>query len=179
MKRFALLGVVVAAVFNVAHAQPSRPPVVVVETVKGAFAFETFPNDAPATVDHIVALVRAGFYNGLRIHRATPGFVVQFGDPQTRDPGKREWWGKGVEASSGHPIGVAEMTKRRPHRKGAVGVAHMGNPKQADSQIYITLADRKDLDNQYTVFGQIIDGEDVLPLLQVGDEIRRVFLREP
>jgi cyclophilin family peptidyl-prolyl cis-trans isomerase len=160
-------------------AQPAKAPVVVVETAKGTFAFETFPNDAPATVAHIVALVRAGFYDGQRIHRAVPGFIVQFGDPQTRDPGKREWWGKGLEASSGHPVGVAEMSRRRTHKRGAVGIAHMGDPKLADSQIYVTLADRKDLDNQYTVFGQVIDGTDVLPLLQVGDEIRRAYLQEP
>src|SRR5207237_1231109 len=120
-----------------ASAQPSRAPVVVIETVRGTFAFETFPNEAPATVAHVIALVRSGFYNGQRIHRAAPEFVVQFGDPQSRDLSRREWWGKGAEASSGHPIGVAEISKRHPNVKGAVGVAHTGLPRTADSQIYI------------------------------------------
>ena len=60
-------------------------PVVVVETSAGAFAFETFPDEAPKTVAHILELVRQGFYDGQRFHRAIPGFVVQWGDPQTRN----------------------------------------------------------------------------------------------
>src|SRR5262245_24277812 len=60
-------------------------PVIVVETSKGSFAFETYPEDAPKTVKHIVDLVRAGFYDGQRFHRVVPGFVAQWGDPQTRD----------------------------------------------------------------------------------------------
>jgi cyclophilin family peptidyl-prolyl cis-trans isomerase len=153
-------------------------PLIVVETAKGRFAFDTFPGDAPLTVAHIASLVRKGFYNGQRIHRAVPGFVVQFGDPQTRDQAKREIWGRGHAASSGDPIGAAEITNKRRHVIGAVGVAHLGAPADADSQIYITLAPRSDLDGQYTVFGQVVEGEDVPAKLQVGDEIIRAYLRE-
>jgi cyclophilin family peptidyl-prolyl cis-trans isomerase len=159
-------------------AQLKTPPLIVVETTKGTFALETFPADAPKTVAHIVALVRRGFYDGQRVHRALPGFVVQFGDPQTRDPAKREIWGHGEAASSGTPIGVPEITKKRLHEAGAAGVAHMGQPAKADSQIYITLAPRPDLNGQYTVFAHVVEGEDVPAKLQVGDEIRRVFVRE-
>src|SRR5262249_21639196 len=144
----------------------------------GSVTFVTFPNEAPLTVSHIVDLVKRGFYDGQRIHRAIPGFVVQFGDPQTRDLTARSVWGLGAEASSGAPVGVAEITKRRPNLQGAVGLAHMGDPAQGDSQIYITLAKRPDLDGQYAVFGQVVDGAAVLSQLQVGDEIRRVFVRE-
>jgi peptidyl-prolyl cis-trans isomerase B (cyclophilin B) len=151
--------------------------IVEVETTKGTFAFETFPNDAPVTVAHVLALVRARFYDGQRVHRALPGFVVQFGDPQTRDQDKREVWGRGGAAASGKPIGVAEIRKKRIHRKGAVAMAHMGDPAKADSQIYVTLEDRPDLDGRYAVFGQIIEGEDVPAMLQVGDLITRVYLR--
>jgi peptidyl-prolyl cis-trans isomerase B (cyclophilin B) len=154
------------------------PTDIVVETVKGTFVMETFPVEAPRTIAHIVNLVRRGFYDGQRIHRALPGFVVQFGDPQSRDPAKRELWGRGDAASSGTPIGVAEISKKRLNQAGAVGVAHMGNPTKADSQIYITLAPRPDLDGQYAVFAQVIEGTDVPARLQVGDEIRRVFVRE-
>jgi cyclophilin family peptidyl-prolyl cis-trans isomerase len=152
-------------------------PVVVVETSKGTFAFETFPNEAPKTVAHIVALAQRRFYDGQRVHRALPGFLVQFGDPQTRDVSQRERWGRGAAASSGTPIGFAEITKKRLHQEGAVGIAHMGNPAKGDSQIYITLAPRPDLDGQYAVFGHVIDGADVPSKLQVGDEIRRVYVR--
>jgi cyclophilin family peptidyl-prolyl cis-trans isomerase len=150
----------------------------VVDTSKGVFAFETYPNEAPKTVAHVVGLVRRGFYNGQRIHRMLPGFVVQFGDPQTRDLAKRALWGRGAGASSGMPIGVAEISPRRRHQAGAVGMSHMGDPAKADSQIYVTLAPRPDLDGQYTVFAQVVEGEDVPARLQVGDEIRRAFVRE-
>ena len=151
--------------------------IVAVETTKGTFAFTTFPNDAPATVQHVLALVRARFYDGQRVHRALPGFVVQFGDPQTRDLDKRELWGRGRAAASGKPIGVAEITKRRTHKKGAVAMAHLGDPAKADSQVYVTLEDRSDLDGRYAVFGQVIEGDDVPAMLQVGDLITRVYVR--
>ena len=152
-------------------------PVVVVETSKGTFSFEMFPNEAPVTVAHVLALVRARFYDGQRVHRAQPGFVVQFGDPQTRDPGKRELWGRGAAAGSGKPVGAVETSKKHPHVKGAVGLAHMGDPNKAESQIYVTLVRRSDLDGRYVVFGQVISGEDVPSELQVGDDIRRVYVR--
>jgi cyclophilin family peptidyl-prolyl cis-trans isomerase len=160
------------------RAQGEVAPLVVIETSQGTVTFVTFPNEAPLTVAHIIALVKRGFYDGQRIHRAIPGFVVQFGDPQTRDEGARSVWGLGTAASSGTPVGVAEITKRRPHLQGAVGLAHMGEPAKGDSQIYITLERRPDLDGQYSVFGQVVDGADVLARLRVGDLITRVFVRE-
>jgi cyclophilin family peptidyl-prolyl cis-trans isomerase len=101
---------------------------------------------------------------------------VQFGDPQTRDLSKRGVWGKGSAAASGKPVGVAEITTRT-HRAGAVGIAHQGEPAKADSQIYVTLAGRRDLDGQYVVFGQVIDGADVPAMLQVGDSIVRMYVK--
>jgi cyclophilin family peptidyl-prolyl cis-trans isomerase len=151
--------------------------IVAVETTKGTFAFATFPNDAPVTVQHVLALIRARFYDGQRVHRALPGFVVQFGDPQTRDQDARELWGRGSAAASGKPIGVAEITRKRIHKKGAVAMAHMGDPAKADSQIYVTLEDRPDLDGRYAVFGQVIEGDEVPAMLQVGDLITRIYVR--
>ena len=151
---------------------------VVVETTRGSFAFETYPKDAPQSVAHIEKLAKAGFYDGQRVHRAVPGFLVQFGDPQTRDLEKRALWGKGLEASSGDPIGVAEVVLKRKNVALAVGLAHQGEPAKADSQLYIMLATRPELDGQYAVIGQVIEGGDVPAQLQVGDEIRRVYVRE-
>jgi peptidyl-prolyl cis-trans isomerase B (cyclophilin B) len=159
-------------------AQRRTAPRIVVETTIGTFTIETFPSDAPKTVAHIVGLAKMGFYDGQRIHRAIPGFLIQFGDPQTRDPAKREFWGRGPDASSGTPIGVSEISKRRLHQTGAVGVSHMGDPTKADSQIYVTLAPRRDLDGQYAVLGWVVEGDDVPGRLRVGDEIRRVYVRE-
>jgi cyclophilin family peptidyl-prolyl cis-trans isomerase len=160
-----------------AHAQPAGP-VIVVETSKGTFEFETYPADAPKTVAHVVALVKRGFYDGQRVHRALPGFLVQWGDPRSRDTARDDDWGRGADASSGTPIGVAEISRKHLHRRGAVAMAHPGTPGQADSQMYVTLADRPDLNGKYTVFGQVIAGVEVLPRLERGDLIRRMFVRE-
>jgi cyclophilin family peptidyl-prolyl cis-trans isomerase len=160
-----------------ASAQPAGP-VIVVETTKGSFEFETYPMDAPKTVAHIVELVKRGFYDGQRIHRALPGFVVQWGDPRSRDPSREADWGRGPEASSGHPIGASELRRKRLHTRGAVAMAHLGNPALADSQIYVTLANRPDLNNRYTVFGHIVAGDDVPARLERGDLIRRMYVKE-
>jgi cyclophilin family peptidyl-prolyl cis-trans isomerase len=179
-----LAGLVVAAPLRPSKALAERSGqdraaavVIVVDTARGSFALETYLNEAPKTVAHIVDLVKGGFYDGQHVHRAEPGFVVQWGDPRSRDLSRRAEWGRGPEASSGHPIGVGEMTKKRLHTKGAVAVAHQGLPSQADSQIYVTLADRKDLDGRYTVFGHLVSGDDVVATLQAGDEIRRMYVR--
>jgi cyclophilin family peptidyl-prolyl cis-trans isomerase len=153
-------------------------PIIVVETSKGTFAFETYPEEAQKTVAHVVELVKQGFYDGQRIHRAVPGFVVQWGDPRSKDLAQESDWGLGPAASSGKPIGASEVSRKRTHTAGAVGMAHPGLPSQADSQIYVTLANRPDLNFKYTVFGHVIEGEDVPSRLERGDVIRRVFLRE-
>ena len=176
--RVALTSVCLWLAATVAAGQIGAGPVIVVETNRGTFAFETYPREAPSTVAHVVALVRRGFYDGQRIHRAIPGFLAQWGDPQSRDTGKEADWGTGSEASSGEPIGVAEISAKRRHRAGAVAMAHPGRPAAADSQMYVTLAARPDLDGYYAVFGQIIAGGDVPALLQRGDVITRMYVRE-
>lgn len=159
-------------------ASPATGPAIVVETSRGTFEFETYPAEAPKTVAHVVALVRRGFYDGQRVHRALPGFVIQWGDPQSRDVSRQADWGRGAAASSGKPIGAAEINRKRPHTKGAVGVAHAGLPAQADSQIYVTLAARPDLNGKYTVFGHVTSGEDVPERIQRGDVIRKMYVKE-
>jgi cyclophilin family peptidyl-prolyl cis-trans isomerase len=158
-------------------AQPAGP-IIVVETTKGTFAIETYPVDAPKTVAHIVDLVRRRFYDGQRIHRALPAFLVQWGDPRSRDLAREADWGRGAEASSGHPIGVSELRRTRLHTRGAVAVAHQGIPALADSQIYVTLADRPDLNNRYTVFGHVIAGDEVPAQLERGDLIRKMYVKD-
>ena len=108
-------------------------PVVVFETAKGSFEVEFYPTEAPKSVEHILTLVRRNFYNGLRVHRFVEGFVVQFGDPQTRDMTKKANWGSG---GSGRTIGAAEISPKRPHKLGAVALAYAsrGGPTSADSQ---------------------------------------------
>jgi cyclophilin family peptidyl-prolyl cis-trans isomerase len=154
---------------------PGAGPVIVVETEKGTFEFETYPNEAPKTVAHIIGLVNKRFYNGQRVHRVVPGFVIQMGDPQTRDMTKQAAWGTG---GSGTTVGVAEMSKTRTHVRGAVAMAHAGDAAKADSQFYVTLADVHRLDADYTVFGKVISGMDVVMKIVQTDRIVRVTVRE-
>jgi dolichyl-diphosphooligosaccharide--protein glycosyltransferase len=153
---------------------PGGGPIIVFETSKGAFEVETYPNEAPKTVAHILALVNKNFYNGLRIHRVEPGFVVQWGDPQTRDMTKRELWGT---AGSGSAVGASEVSKKRPHVAGSVGAAFLSDPREADSQIYITLSPQPQLNSRYTVLGQVISGMDVVTQLRVTDMIKRASVK--
>jgi cyclophilin family peptidyl-prolyl cis-trans isomerase len=158
--------------------QASAAPVIVVETSKGMFAFETFPDDAPKAVKHIVDLVKRGFYDGQRFHRAIAGFAIQWGDPQSRDAAKEAAWGRGRGASSGSPIGVAEIAKKRTHAKGAVALAHQGNPAQADSQLYVMLGRHDELNGRYAVVGRVVAGMDVADQIEKGDLIERMYVKE-
>jgi cyclophilin family peptidyl-prolyl cis-trans isomerase len=158
-----------------ATTSPGAGPIIVVETEKGTFEFETYPNEAPKTVKHIVALASKRFYNGQRVHRVVPGFVIQMGDPASRDMTKKDQWGTG---GSGTPIGAAEFTKTRTHVLGAVAMAHAGDATKADSQFYVALAPQPRLDGQYTVFGKVISGMDVVQKITAGDRIVRVTVRE-
>lgn len=158
-----------------AATSPGAGAVIVVETVKGTFEIETYPNEAPQTVAHIIGLINKRFYNGLRVHRVVPGFVIQMGDPATRDMTKEAAWGSG---GSGTVIGVAEISKTRTHVKGAVAMAHAGDASKADSQFYVTLSPQARLDADYTVFGKVISGMDVVANIQVPDRIIRVTVRE-
>ena len=157
-------------------------PAIVFETVKGTFVVEMYPSEAPKSVAHILALVRRNFYNGLRIHRLVPGFVVQFGDPQTRDMTKRPMWGNG---GSGREIGALEVSPKRPHRIGAVALAReSAREGSSDSQLYIALSGLDDqriaaINGKYTVVGQVTTGMDVVRKLQIPDVIRRATVREP
>jgi cyclophilin family peptidyl-prolyl cis-trans isomerase len=156
----------------------SPGPVIVVETSKGTFEFETYPVEAPKTVAHVVDLVKRGFYDGQRVHRSLPGFLVQWGDPRSKDLSAEAEWGHGRDASSGNPIGAAEIHSKRLHTRGAVAMAHQGNPALGDSQLYVTLANRPDLNNRYTVFGHVIQGDDVPARLERGDLIVKMSVKE-
>jgi peptidyl-prolyl cis-trans isomerase B (cyclophilin B) len=157
---------------------PGAGPVIVLETVKGIIELETYPEEAPKTVAQIVGLVKRNFYNGQRFHRAADtGFgLIQIGDPQTRNVTMREWWGRG---GSGKPIGVAEITKKRRHVRGAVAMAYPGtDPKSADSQFFINTKPHPEWDAKYTVFGRVIRGMDVVEKIQIADVLKKAYVKE-
>jgi peptidyl-prolyl cis-trans isomerase B (cyclophilin B) len=157
-----------------AQSTPPAGPVLVFETEKGTFEIETYPSIAPKTVQHIVGLVQKRFYNGLRVHRVVPKFVVQLGDPQTRDMTKKASWGTG---GSGKPIGVAEFSKNVRHAVGMVSMAHAGKPAMADSQFFIVIGPASHLDNVHQIWGKVSSGMDVVYKLQVPDRIIRATVK--
>jgi cyclophilin family peptidyl-prolyl cis-trans isomerase len=154
---------------------PQSSPVVVLETVKGVIEFETYPEEAPKTVAHIVALVKRGFYNGLRFHRVEKNSLIQIGDPKSRDMSLQEWWGR---FGSGKTIGVAEISTKRTHVRGAVAMAHTGSAKEADSQFYIMLRPAPELNGKHVVFGRVIKGLDVAAKIQKADMLRKASVRQ-
>ncbi len=162
--------------------EPSEPEItgpvtIVLETEKGAIEFETFPEEAPRTVGRILSLVQRNFYRGQRFHRVVPGFVVQIGDPKSRDMTQQNRWGQ-PPAGSGTPIGVAEISEKRNHAHGAVAMAHAGDPAMADSQFYITMGAKPQLDGDYTVFGQVTSGLEIVDQIEVGDAIKNMYVKE-
>jgi cyclophilin family peptidyl-prolyl cis-trans isomerase len=169
----------VVALTGVAGAQQKSPgagPIVVLETVKGTIEFETYPEEAPKSVGRVVELVKKNFYNGLRFHRAEPNFVIQVGDPVSRDVSRQAYWGR---QSSGKPLGVAEITKKRRHVLGAVAMAYPGTDKAAaDSQFFIMRRAAPEMDGKYTVFGKVVSGMDVVAKIQRGDVLKRAYLKE-
>lgn len=154
---------------------PGAGPTLVLETAKGTIEIETYPEEAPKTVARIVELVKKNFYNGLRFHRTEPNFLVQVGDPVSRDVSREAWWGR---QGSGKPIGVAEITKKRKHVIGAVSMANTGDPRSADSQFFILRRAAPELDGKYTVFGHVLKGMDVVAKLQRGDVLKRASVRD-
>ena len=154
---------------------PGAGPVIVLETAKGTIEFETYPEEAPKTVARILELVKKNFYNGQRFHRADPNFVIQIGDPVSRDMSRQSWWGR---QGTGKPIGVAEITKKRRNGAGAVGMGHSGTAADADSQFYITRRVAPELDGKYTVFGKVLKGMDVVAKIQKGDILKRAYVKE-
>jgi cyclophilin family peptidyl-prolyl cis-trans isomerase len=154
---------------------PGAGPIVVLETAKGTIEFETYPDEAPKTVARILELVKKGFYNGLRFHRAEPNFVIQIGDPQTRDMRYQDHWGR---RGSGKPIGASEFSRKRKHVRGAVSMGHSGNAELADSQFFITLRTAPELDGKYTMFGRVIRGMDVAAKIQRTDMLKKAYVKE-
>jgi peptidyl-prolyl cis-trans isomerase B (cyclophilin B) len=141
----------------------------ILDTDRGTIVIEFYPSVAPKTVENFETLTKKGFYNGLTFHRVVPGFVVQGGDPKGDGSG-----GPGYDLP-------AEISPVEKHLRGSVATARLGdavNPdrKSSGSQFYICLAAQPSLDGQYTVFGGVVEGMNVVDKIQVGDHIKKVTL---
>src|SRR6266478_7674697 len=118
---------------------------------------EFWPYVAPKTVENFKALAAKGFYDGTAFHRIVKGFMIQGGDPLTKDPEAEDSWGTG---GPGHKV-KAEFNDR-PHVRGVLSMARSSDPNSAGSQFFICLGEASSLDHQYTAFGKLIKGLDVL-----------------
>lgn len=128
-----------------------------IKTNLGTITLSFFPDVAPNHVNNFLTLAREGFYNGTTFHRVIPGFMIQGGDHKSKDANNRGAHGTG---GPGHTV-KAEFNKR-PHKRGTLSMARSQNPDSAGSQFFICVKDVSHLDNQYTVFGEVIDGIDVV-----------------
>jgi cyclophilin family peptidyl-prolyl cis-trans isomerase len=128
-----------------------------IKTEFGEITVEFYSDDAPKTVENFKKLAKIGFYDGLIFHRIVPGFVIQGGDPHTKDTANKVKWGTG---DPGWNI-KAEFNKNT-HSRGILSMARSQDPDSAGSQFFIILKDSKFLDGKYTVFGKVIYGMDIV-----------------
>jgi dolichyl-diphosphooligosaccharide---protein glycosyltransferase len=132
-------------------------PYAEISTSAGVMVAELFPASAPKTVANFTALANAGFFNGLVWHRVVRGFVIQTGDPLTKNGGgNRRLWGTGGSNQT-VPLEISSLK----NDAGTLGMARSQDPNSGSSQFYINLADNAFLNGQYTVFGKVVAGLDV------------------
>ncbi len=129
--------------------ETAKTPTATMETDQGTITLEFWPDVAPKTVENFLTLARKGFYNGLIFHRVIPGFMIQGGCPTGTGTG-----GPGYQIK-------AEFNPRK-HKRGVISMARSANPDSAGSQFFLMHADSPHLDNQYTAFGQITSGIEVV-----------------
>jgi peptidyl-prolyl cis-trans isomerase B (cyclophilin B) len=131
--------------------------VAVIKTTEGTMVIQFWPDVAPKTVANFKKLANEGFYDGTCFHRVISGFMIQGGDPLTKDPSKESAWGTG-----GPGYQVKAEFNDRSHTRGVISMARSQNPDSAGSQFFICHGDPTFLDHQYTAFGKLIKGDDVL-----------------
>ncbi|MBQ9020880.1 MAG: peptidylprolyl isomerase, partial [Eggerthellaceae bacterium] len=164
--------------------KPNGAEVAVITTSKGTIRVQLAGNDAPIHVGNFIELATKGFYNDLKFHRYVPDFVVQGGDPNMRELDTDQ-----VRAAADNPYAglgtggpgycIKEEFSTNPnnsHEDGALAMARSQAPDSAGSQFYFCLGAQHFLDPNYTVFGQTIEGKDVIAQLRVGDVIESIVI---
>lgn len=161
---FCALGLFAAAAFAQETNAPAAKPaatnaadVAVINTTAGTMVVEFWPDVAPNTVANFKKLAGKGFYDGTCFHRIIKGFMVQGGDPLTKDASKENAWGTG-----GPGYSIKAEFNNKSHQRGVLSMARSSDPDSAGSQFFICDGDASFLDHQYTAFGHLIKGEDVL-----------------
>lgn len=162
--------------------QPTGDEIAVITTSKGTIRVQLAGKDAPLHVGNFVELARKGFYDDLKFHRYVPGFVIQGGCPNTHDLSTQDVIAKAKSPMAGLGTGgpgysIKEEYSTNPHNEhldGTLAMARSQDPNSAGSQFYFCLGAQPMLDSGYTVFGQTLEGMDVIESLRVGDVIERV-----
>ena len=131
--------------------------VAVIKTSEGTMVAEFWPDVAPKTVENFKTLAKKGFYNGTCFHRVIKGFMIQGGDPLTKDASQEAMWGTG-----GPGYSIKAEFNNKSHTRGVLSMARSSDPDSAGSQFFICHGDPTQLDHQYTTFGKLIKGDDVL-----------------
>lgn len=150
---------VLQGVLSTASAQTDKPatPRAIIDTKFGAMEVTFFPDKAPKHVEAFLKLAQSGFYNGTIFHRVIPGFVIQGGDPLTKDKENTARYGTG-----GPGYNLKAEFNDRLHERGILSMARSQSPDSAGSQFFIVVAKTPHLDNKYTVFGQVEKGLEVI-----------------
>ncbi len=164
--------------------KPTGEEIAVIKTSKGPIRVQLAGLDAPIHVGNFVELANKGFYDGLKFHRYVPDFVIQGGCPNTRDHTPEEviegaQTGRGGFGTGNPGYSIQEEFTTNPHNvhlDGTLAMARSQSPNSAGSQFYFCLGDQPFLDSGYTVFGQTIEGKDVINALRVGDVIESITI---
>jgi peptidyl-prolyl cis-trans isomerase B (cyclophilin B) len=127
----------------------------IIETKFGKIELKFFPEVAPNHVNNFIELAKKGFYDGTTFHRVIPGFMIQGGDPNSKNPDKA------THGMGGPGYTVKAEFNDKAHKRGIVSMARSANPDSAGSQFFICVADAPFLNKQYTVFGEVVSGMDV------------------
>src|SRR5215813_12225710 len=171
----ALLSSAVSAEENKEEKTPMNTSneVAVINTNEGEMVVQFWTDAAPNTVENFKKLARQGFYDGTIFHRIVKGFMIQGGDPNSKDPAKEDSYGQG-----GPGFNIKAEFNDHSHDRGVLSMARGPDPDSAGSQFFICLAPVHRLDHQYTTFGKLIKGQDVLE--KIGDiPVTRNSMGEP
>jgi peptidyl-prolyl cis-trans isomerase B (cyclophilin B) len=128
----------------------------IISTKFGDIYLEFFPKFAPNHVDNFIKLAKQGFYDGCTFHRVIPGFMIQGGDPNSKDDDRSN------DGTGGPGYTIDAEFNQMHHARGILSMARSMDPNSAGSQFFIMVEDKTHLDGQYTVFGKVIDGMDVV-----------------
>jgi peptidyl-prolyl cis-trans isomerase B (cyclophilin B) len=137
-------------------------PKAVIETDFGNIVIQLYADAAPGHVDNFVQLAGQGYYDGTTFHRIIPGFMIQGGDPNSRDEDRRTHGMGGHSAKGPNTVVNAEFSKTLKHNRGILSMARSQDINSAGSQFFIVVADSHFLDTQYSIFGEVVEGMDVV-----------------